>query len=440
MVKPFKICLLAAAVSVMLLAGSIRVLAAPLQLSLADSITLALKNSPAVQIAETEKINSVWGVKEAKANFAPSVKFAHSATRSALPAYSLDSYGTYGIFDGITIGGAYTSFSNTLSVSMPLYTSGKLQEEVVQAKDNLAVADLEIRKVRQQIRLDTTTAYFDVLKAKEQIKVNQESLNNLAAHLVNVQAQYGEGVVNKGDLLRSEVEKINAMQDGTKAQNSYNLALSKFKHVLGLPLASGVEVQDELIYEKYGRSLEECVAYALHSRPDLLQSQTKYTIAESSVKVAKSDNLPQVSLKGSNSWSSHNYPGTNQEYWTLGITASINVFDGGVTKAKVKEAESAVSKAQEQIREVKENVELEVSQAYMNLEEAENRIATSKTAVAKAQEVFRINEIRYQEGVATNLDVIDAQLSLVQAKTNYNQALYEYNVSKAKLENAVGID
>ena len=269
--------------------------------------------------------------------------------------------------------------------------------------------------------------------------MNQESLDNLTAHLKSVQAQYEEGVVNKADVLRSQVEVINAQQDVMVANNKYNLAMVSLKKVMSLPLTSEIKLKDDLNYQQYKATVDECVTYALENRPDVIQGQTKIDIAKSEVKVAKSNNSPQVSFTGSNNWDDNSFPGWKQDYWMVSLTASINVFDSGLTKAKVKGAESSVDKAQDGIEQIRETAALEVSQAYLNLKVAEERIETSKNAVDKAQEAFRINEICYEEGVGKNLDVIDAQLALVKAKTNYNQALYDYNSSKAKLDKAMGI-
>jgi len=98
-----------------------------------------------------------------------------------------------------------------------------------------------------------------------------------------------------------------------------------------------------------------------------------------------------------------------------------------------------MKKQTEQARQSRDSVQLEVRQAFLNMKEAEKRIETSKVAVDKAEEDFKIAQVRYSAGVGTNLDVIDAQLALTQAKTNNIQALYDYNTSKAKLDKAMGI-
>jgi outer membrane protein TolC len=121
------------------------------------------------------------------------------------------------------------------------------------------------------------------------------------------------------------------------------------------------------------------------------------------------------------------------------LAVSLNVFDSGLTRAKINEAQMDVDKAREQARQTKDGIALEVRQAYLNMKEAEKRIDTSGVAVTKAEEDFKIAQIRYSAGVGTNLDVIDAQVALTQAKTNYVQSLYDYNTSRANLNKAMGI-
>lgn len=433
-------CLLAVLIAGILLVNPSYVLAAPIELSLTDSIALALQNNPIIKTTEDDKMISNWAISEAKAKFGPSLTYSHKVTRTGLPQYSLEKYFSGTSLANIEFGGEYTSFGNSISVSVPLYTGGNLEGQLDQAKKKFQVADLEVKKNKQQLKLDTTTAYFNVLEALNQLQVNQESLTNLMEHLNSVQAQYEEGVVNKSDVLRSEVEVINARQDVMGAQNKYNLAMVSLKNVMSLPLTSEIKLKDDLIYQKYTFSVDDCVTYALNHRPDIIQVQAKIDIAKSGVKVAKSDNLPQVSFKGTNNWADDNFPGAKQDYWMVSLTASINLFDSGLTKAKVKGAESSLDKERHGVEQIRETAVLEVSQAYLNLKVAEERIGTSKAAVDKAQEAFRINEVCYKEGVGRNLDVIDAQLALVKAKTNYNQALYDYNSSKAKLDKAMGID
>ena len=116
--------------------------------------------------------------------------------------------------------------------------------------------------------------------------------------------------------------------------------------------------------------------------------------------------------------------------WTL--------FDSGYTAGKVKQAVEGYKKAQEQLKQTVDSVQLDVRQTYLSLKAAEQSIATSSSAVGLAEEDYKIKVIRYQAGVGTNLDVLDAQVALTTAKNNFLKAMYEYNNFRAKLDKAMG--
>lgn len=399
------------------------VLAAPMELSLEDSIALALKNNPTVKMAYADKDKAAWTVDQAKSGKGPTLDYGFSAMHSEKTTSS-------------SVAG--NLYSNDLTLSLPLYTGGITEGKIDQAKLGLKQADLGVEQAKQQIKLNATTGYFDILQARNLVKVDQESVDSLDAHLKNVQAQYAVGTVAKSDVLRSEVELANAQQTLIKAQNSYDVAVSSLNNVMGIPLDTEIKIKEELQYAAYPISLPDSMQLALQQRPEAAQADAAIDIAKKGVQIAKGDKLPSVALKGTTGWNGDNLPGTDNNNWSVGVAASWNIFDAGSTKAKVKEADADVDKATQSAKQTKDSIQLEVRQAYLNMQEAEKRITTSKVAVAKAEEDFKIAQVRYSAGVGTNLDVMDAEVALTQAKTNYVQALYDFNTSKAKLDKAVG--
>ena len=121
------------------------------------------------------------------------------------------------------------------------------------------------------------------------------------------------------------------------------------------------------------------------------------------------------------------------------MSASWNVFDNGVTRASVRAAEASLLKAKETAAQTDEAIQLDVRTAYLNLQAAEKNIQTTSTAVTRAEEDYKIAQVRYSAGVGTNLDVMDAEEKLTAARTNYYTALYGYNTSKASLDKAMGL-
>jgi outer membrane protein TolC len=123
----------------------------------------------------------------------------------------------------------------------------------------------------------------------------------------------------------------------------------------------------------------------------------------------------------------------------VGLTLQWNIFDNGVTSASVNEMRAQLRKYQSVATQIADSIRLEVHNDYIDLRTAEENIATTKIAVARAEEDYHLAQIRYVEGVGLNLEVIDAQERLTQARTNYFSAFYSYYVAKASLEKAMGV-
>ena len=278
------------------------------------------------------------------------------------------------------------------------------------------------------------------METENTVKVAKESLNTLADHLKNVKAQFDVGVVAKVDVLRSEVELSNAKQTLIKAKNAYDLAEANLDNVMGIPQSTKLSPQETLQYAPYGSDMNYCIDYALANRPDLRQSALAVKAAQGALDVAKSGYRPQVAASASNVWENGTWPGTENSNWSAGIGLSLNVFDSGVTKSKVSAAKAALLSQEESHRQNVDLATLDVRQCYLNLRESEKRISTTQAAVAQAEEDYRIAQVRYQAGVGTNTDVLDAQVALTTARNNFNQALYDYNMNKNALQTSMGIN
>ncbi|MCH3914310.1 MAG: TolC family protein [Acidaminococcaceae bacterium] len=146
-----------------------------------------------------------------------------------------------------------------------------------------------------------------------------------------------------------------------------------------------------------------------------------------------------MNLAAENDWAKDKFPASDKDAWAVGVNVSWNFWDYGVTAAKVAEAKANVLNAQETYRQTSDSIRLSVRNSYLSLREAEKRIGTSSVSVAEAEEAYRIAVIRYQAGVGTNTDVIDASVYLTTAKNNYITALYDYNTSLAALKQGMGV-
>lgn len=400
--------------------------AAAVEINLDKAIEMALQTNPTVKISEAESSAAKAQKDEAKASRWLSIDYTHKTARG-------------GYYDSADGAAPHNTHSNGFDASIPLYTGGKLSGTIEQAVQNYKSSEYGVDESYQAVKLSATNGYYSVLEAIDTVKLSKESVERLSAHLQNVQAQYDVGVVARVDVLRSQVELADAEQTLIKAQNAYDLAVADLNNIIGMPHGTELKVTESLQYNKYDNPMENCINFALANRPELFQAEAGIEAAKASVKVAKSGYMPQVAASASNDWSSANWPGDDGENWGVGISVSMNVFDSGVTAAKVRAAEANLYKAEETYRQTKDSVQLDVRNSYLSLREAEKRIATSKVAVESAQEDYRISQLRYQAGVGTNIDVMDSQVALTQAQNNYVQALYDYNTSSASLAKAMGV-
>lgn len=417
------------------------VFAATLELDLEETIQRALLTNPSVKIAEYNRKAAKADYSAAKGARGISISLNHSSGRGG---YADNRYNTIyqnGVPIAIYDKGIGNSHSNSITASLPIFTGGELQGQIGQAKANYRSMLSAEEQAYNEMKETATTGYFNMLNATNMKALRQESVDRLQAHLDNVIAQYNVGIVARADVLRSEVELANAQQNYITASNEYDVAEATLNNIIGTPLGTTLLLKDRLQYEPYENDMAYCLAYSEQHRPELKQAEYAIDSAEAALVVARSGHMPKVYANASNNWGGNgsDWPGDDDENWSVGVTASMNVFDSGVTWSKIHAAQENLAKAKESQRQIKDNVELEVRTDYLNLREAEKRITTTQVAVASAEEDYHIAVVRYQAGVGTNIDVMDAQEALTQAKTNYYQALYNYNTSKAALNTSMGV-
>ena len=414
---------------IMLVAAIQPVFAATVELSVSDSVALALKNNYDIKYAQSAREKSYWAMKEAKKNKGISINFTHTDQRYNTPP-SETGTGTY----------LYTNnFDNQIALTLPLYSGGKLEGQIEQAKLDLQVAELDIDAAKQQLRLEVVTDYLTVLEYRNQVQVNQETVKNYEEHLKLVQDKFDLGMVAKTDVLSSQVDLAGAQNDLITAQNNYTNAVAALNNAIGLPHITEVALKDNFSYEKYEKNLDECLQYALAHRPELAQQEAKIASAKYDVDIANSGQRPTVNLTAEQDWYDSHLLGTKNSNWLVKVTTSLNVFDGGVTNSQVKQAKHNVDMVMDTANQTRDTILLNVRQYYLSMYEAEKRIASNKLSVEKAEENLMIQKTSYEVGIGTNLDLRDAVLSLDSAKKDYIQALYDYNTNKAKLEQAMGL-
>lgn len=411
-----------------------------IDLNLPKTVQMALDYNRDIKNSQYALKKAEYAINQAQAGKKPTVDYNFGAQRSR--ATDVATYSRAASLMG-SANSISNAFSNGISVNIPLYTGGLVEGQIDVAKLGKTNAQEEILRVEQATKYSAIEGYYGLLAYQELQGVYHEAVDNLQGHLDNVQAQYNVGTKAKVDVLSSDVSLANAKTTAITADNNVAIAESNLNNILGLPLETKLNLADhQLPFDTYNISLQEAMDYAMKYRPEVLQAAIAVQEAERSIDIADAGNKPTVAITGGNDWADNTFPGidANKRSWKVAAGVTYNFYDGGATKAKVNQAKQDLLVARETEQKTRESVQLQVKQAYLNIRSAAQKVEETQTVVDQARENYRIQNIRYQAGVGINLDVLDAQLSLNQAQVNHIQALYDYNVGIAKLEQVMGVD
>jgi outer membrane protein TolC len=410
-------------------------------LTLEESIRLALSQNP-YHLAAAERVETAKAqVREAAANFFP--------TLNAQGLHTLDEK----IFElefpnPITGQPERVSMDFTrdyqfaLSLSLPLFTSGRLTFGFKQAKYNLQSNEEAERQSEHITIFNAKSAFFGYLLARDFVKVAEESVELAEKLFKNIESLYKVGMSSKFDLLRSEVRVANLKPQLIRARNNLKIAELNLKTLLGLDLSLPVEIKGELTYELFEPELETCIAEALSNRPELSQLMYQRKMAGEMLKLARSSNLPSLALSGTYNFWAHQFnfnKDTWQNFYAVNLVLTLPLFNGFTTSARVAQSKAMIRELEFTNKGFEDRVKFEVRQALLRLGEAKESLISQEKNVEQAEESVRIAELNFAEGMITTLDVGTAQAALTNAKSNYSQALYDYVLSLAQLDKAMGV-
>ena len=422
-------------------------------LSLSESIDLALKKSVLIHATREGVRGAEAQRKEAFTGFLPRFSTSYSFTRlNEDPTVTSSGYaiilpepvGTVKIPPGTYQAGTKENYNWDVEVTQPLFAGGGIAANYDASRIAAEIARFEEATTVQDVIRDVKIAYFNILKADRMLTVAKQSYERLSAHRDMAQAFYDVGAIAKNDLLSAEVELANGRQLVLRAENGVEMAKARFNTLLRREIGAPVEVEDILSDRPFETPLDVCIAEALKNRPEIRSYALRVERAKSLVKLAKSEYYPSVSLVG-NYARFGDTPGLagsyyeNQESWYVMAAAKWNFWEWGKTKNRVEAGLSRESQAADALADIRDRIILEVKDAYLLLQEAAKQIRVAKKAIEQAEENFRINTERYREQVGTATDVIDAQSLLTKARSDHDNSLGDYSISRARLERAMGV-
>lgn len=325
----------------------------------------------------------------------------------------------------------------TLGYQYPIHSGGRLEAQIALARAGVKGAEAALERVKQEVALQTKLAYFQVLVAQAGLQVAQQNVAQSEETLRIAQARVRAGTSPRFDEIQAEVNLANARQGLVRARNGVAVATQGLAAVLALPLDAPLLPQETMGVVPVTAPLADLVARGLRERPELAEHQARVEAAEAALALARAGGRPVVGLSGGLSVEGIG-SGASALGWSIGLAATFPLLDGGVTAAKIREAELRLEQLKVVQAQLRQSIELQVRQGVLNLGAAAEEVATARAAIEQAREALRIAQVRFREGVGTNLEVIAAQAALAQAEGARVQALFSYNTARAQLERAVG--
>jgi outer membrane protein TolC len=336
-------------------------------------------------------------------------------------------------------------------VTQPLFAGGRIRAGINAAEAGAAAAEASLDEAKSQIVLDVKKAYYDAALADRSARIVEANAQLAREHLAQVKLQKEAGRVSDLETMRAEVDAKNLEPQLVQANNARDVALLNLKRLINLPMDTPVELATKLdpasaesarIASVSMPSPEEA-APRLQERGAVIAAEHQVEARKEQVSAAKGAYLPSVDLEGSvarEAYPTGPIPSASdwRDDWSVGITANWSPFDGFKRKADVEAANAQVKQSQLQLDQLRESVRMEYDQALGELKRAQTQVGAAQSTVAQAQRVYDLTEMRYREGLATQLDVSNARLSLQQAQLNQVQALHDVYVATARADKALG--
>jgi outer membrane protein TolC len=369
--------------------------------------------------------------------------------RSSLGSFGPSLSGTYGYTNygrKLASSGKNDDWLGSLNISQPVFKGFNLLASWQKAKLNEESTQASLTNTELALISSVQSNFLSLLKARMDVKSATDSVTRLESQLKVISAFYEVGLKPKAEVLDAEVDLATARQDLLTAQNQVSTQMARLNTLLNIPLEAEVEYVGTLSNIPFDLTLKECLTRAYDGRPDLLIGKKSVEIAQKNTTIAASSFYPSVDAD----WNYYNkgtsaglngggsYSQSSSEYWTVGIKASMTMFEWGADYYDYKKYEETVKQVEAQLEETRLNAGFEVKQALLNINEAADRITVAKKSVEAAEEAYRMAVARYQAQVGTNTDVLNAQARLATSEAQLSQALADYGTAISTLYVSMG--
>ena len=408
-------------------------------ITIEQAIEIALENNSSIQIAQKTAQIYDQQVKQYWSYVYPQINLSGSYTRTLHPQEAITSMGKFRMsLDNAT--------SATAEASLLLWKGGAVRAGIRMGRYHSQSGYLELAETQNLIKDNVNTLCFGIILSHALIQVQQENLDIAKDHLKEIQQKYKQGLASDLDVLNQKVKVSNTEPSLIQAKNAYEIGLLTLRRILNKdpqdPLSLTWDLKDILSYEI--PSLENLYETAQKNRPEVI-SQLNTQMAKEQVNIAKADHYGSLSAFANATYSGSSneviipVSSYNSSYGTaVGLRLNIPLFEGFRVSSQVRQKELAYEQALIQAQDTQRNIKIEVKRAWLNLNEAKERIIATRGTIGQARKNLQSTNLRYRNGLASRLDLDDAALLLYDAELQFVQAVHDAYVAFSNLNYAVG--
>jgi OMF family outer membrane factor len=329
--------------------------------------------------------------------------------------------------------------NGTVGLNYNIYTSGLVESNVKVAENQLRIAELELNRITQTVKIAVVTAYYNLQNTDENVRIQQKSVENSQRSLKDTMALERAGVGTKFDVLQSQVQLANSQQSLLDAQANQLISRRELARQIEYPSNLDLAAADKIEpVSPWKLSVEDTIILALRNRSELDTQKLQREVARDRARANIARIGPQVSLFANvDALDNFSQVGGFALGYRFGANVSISLFDGGVASAQVDQSKADQALAESRFQQSANQVRFDVEQAFINSQSRRKQIDTAAKAVEQSTEALRLARLRLSAGVGTQLEVIRAEDDLTRADVNRLQAIIGFNQSISDLQRAV---
>ncbi len=412
-----------------------------LSLTVEQAIELGLQNSKTLHSSLMKVKSSEARVSEVNALRLPSLKL--SAVYRKLSR--VEPFSIQGPTGPITIAPTILdNYATQLTLSQPLFTGFRLLSNSNIAEYTASATNEDYNKDKNELMFNIKNAYWSLFKTTQLKNVMDDNVQMIKAHLEDAKNLLKVGMLTQNDVLKLEVQLSNMMFNQVDAENAVKLATVGLNSVLGIALTTSIEINSSVNLMQFNYDeLNKLINDAVEKRPEIKSADYRIKASEAGVTMAKSSWYPQISLFGNYYSSRPNqriFPSKDEfkDTWDAGVNLSLNIWDWLTTAHQTEQAEATLSQAEDGLGIIKDNIALEVTQNYLNVNQSKRKIEISQLAVKQADENMRMTADKFKNGLALSSEVVDAETAQSTAKINYTNSIVDFELAKARLDKSIG--